>query len=102
MVISGNIPPPDPPDPAGPYFTTSAPSSGVALARDHWFASGVYAAPDAMLPIGIAFPAGSLPRERGDAAAVFRLVVGQVELEGRFIVVDRRFVRLGEAALIHP
>ena len=51
----------------------------------------------AAMPIGIAYPVGLVEHRRGPAKT-FRLVVGKVELPGRWICVGREFVPLGEAA----
>jgi hypothetical protein len=42
----------------------------------------------------MAFGAG----RTAEGLAVFRLSIGKVELPGRWLCVDRRFVRLGDAA----
>ena len=49
------------------------------------------------MPIGIAYPVG-LVEHRPGPAKTFGLVVGKVELEGRWICVGREFVALGDAA----
>jgi hypothetical protein len=49
------------------------------------------------MPIGIACPVGQVEHRRGPAAT-FRLTIGKVGLEGRWLCVGREFVRLGEAA----
>jgi hypothetical protein len=50
------------------------------------------------MQIGIAFPVGWIDARRGSPAAMFRLVVNKVELEGEWICKGRQFIRLGEAA----
>jgi hypothetical protein len=81
----------------GPYFSRWGPESGPILGRDDPAAIGVHDSPDNPMPIGMAFPRGLVEHRRGPAVA-FRLVVVVVELEGRWLCVDRRFVLLGQAA----
>jgi hypothetical protein len=92
----------------GPYFSTWGPHDGPVLRRDDPPALGVVAEPGGAWPIGIAEPGGAWPigiaypvgmvAHRRAPAATFRLVIDQVELEGRWVCVGREFVRLGEAA----
>src|SRR4051812_12721940 len=82
---------------AGPYFTTWGPLDGPILRRHQPPALSVVPAPDCYWPIGIAFPVGQVAHRRGPAAT-FRLVVEKAEVEGRWVCVGRRFVRLGDAA----
>jgi hypothetical protein len=49
------------------------------------------------MPIGIAYPVGQVESRRGPAVT-FRLTIGKVELEGRWLCVGRRFLPLGDAA----
>src|SRR4051812_26752034 len=79
---------------AAPYFTTWGPLDGPILRRHLPPALSVVPAPDCYWPIGIAFPVGQVAHRRGPAAT-FRLVVEKVEVEGRWVCVGRRFVRLG-------
>jgi hypothetical protein len=88
--------PPAPP-PTGPFFATWGPLDGPILRRHEPPALGVIAAHDRSMPIGIAFPVGQVAHRRGPAAT-FRLVIGKVELEGRWLCVGQEFVRLGDAA----
>ena len=55
-----------------------------------WFTADVKA-------IGIATLSGRIQGVK-EPLSVFTLKVHRLELEGRWIVVDRRFIRLGEAA----
>jgi hypothetical protein len=71
--------------------------SPLILCRDEPPALGVVAAPDQPMPIGVAFPVGQVAHRKGPAVT-FRLVIGKVELEGRWLCVGREFIRLGEAA----
>jgi hypothetical protein len=88
--------PPAPPHP-GPYLSTWGPLDGPILRRDEPPALGVVA-PDLLpMPIGIAYPVGQVEGRRGPAVT-FRLTIGKVELEGRWLCVGRRFLPLGEAA----
>ena len=82
--------------PSGPFLTNWGPLDGPILARDEPPALGIIA-PDALLPIGIAYPVGLVEHSKGPAVT-FRLVVHKVEMPGRWICVGRRFVPLGEAA----
>src|SRR4051794_28167928 len=83
--------------PSGPFLATWGPPYGPILRADDPPALGVVAAPDRLMPIGIAFPVGQVAYRKGPAAK-FRLMIGKVELEGRWLCVGRRFVRLGDAA----
>ena len=76
------------------------PLDGPIPARAQPPALGVHARPDASDPaVGIAYPIGIvLYGTRAVPAKTFRLVVGGEELEGRWLCVGRRFVKLGEAA----
>ena len=49
------------------------------------------------MPIRIAYPVRLVAHRRGPAKT-FRLVVGKVELPGRWICVEQEFIPLGEAA----
>jgi hypothetical protein len=82
-----------PPPPPGPYYTDWGPPDGPPSA------TGIYEDPGCRVlpPTGIAYPVGRVRVGRGKAF-VFKLVVRGVELEGRWIVVGWRFVKLGDAA----
>jgi hypothetical protein len=67
------------------------------LGRNRSPALGVVAACDQHMPLGTAFPAGLVAHRSGPAVA-FRLVFGTVELEGRWLCVGRKFIRLGDSA----
>jgi hypothetical protein len=97
LVMSGKDAAGDAPPPAGPFFSTWGPRDGPILARDAPPAMGVVEAPDAIWPVGIAYPMGQVAHRKGPART-FRLVVAKVDLEGRWICVNRRFIALGEAA----
>ena len=85
----------DAPAPRGPFFTSWGPLDGPILGDSP--ALGVLADRKAAMPIGIAYPVGLVEHRRGPAKT-FRLVVGKVELAGRWICVGREFIALGEAA----
>jgi hypothetical protein len=66
---------------------------------------GVTPSPDDHMPIGIASEAGRIgghdweaDRSLGPKDAVWRLVVGKEEVEGRFALRSGRFVELAEVA----
>lgn len=86
----------DLPEPTGPWYANYGPTSGHIL-----FGTapvmGVLGSPSGGAPLGIAWLAGSIPSTRGPVQ-LWRLEVGKRELEGRWVVKDRRFVRLGDAA----
>jgi hypothetical protein len=86
--------PPTPP--SGRYRTNFGPTDGPLLHRDTPGPLGVLVDDD-LMPVGIAFPAGMVASRRGPAT-VFRLVVGQAEIEGRWLCVGREFLPLGDAA----
>jgi hypothetical protein len=83
--------------PSGPFYVTWGPTDGPILARDHPPTLGVVDAPDAVWSIGIAYPWGQVEHRRGPART-FRLTIGKVELEGRWICLRRQFIKLGDAA----
>ena len=87
----------DAPPPSGAFFTNWGPLDRPILGRDESPALGVLADRTAAMPIGIAYPVGVVENRRG-IAKTFRLVVGKVELPGRWICVGREFILLGEAA----
>lgn len=82
-------------DPTPAYRSFTGPRDGIYLASDVPGCIGVYLE-TALMPIGIAYPSGLLRSRRG-MVQVWRLVVG-AEVEGRFVVRDRVFVPLGDAA----
>lgn len=86
--------PDDLPEPTGPFYANFGPTSGHIL-YGQAPVMGVLGSPAAG-PIGIAWLAGSLPSRHGPVQ-LWRLEVGKRELEGRWVVRDRRFVRLGDA-----
>jgi len=49
------------------------------------------------MPIDIAFAVGQVEHRRGPAAT-FRLMLGTVELAGRWLCMNREFIQPGEAA----
>jgi hypothetical protein len=49
------------------------------------------------MPAGMALPGGRVEHREGPAMT-FRLIVGKVELPGRWLCVGRQFVACGEAA----
>ena len=53
-------------------------------------AIGVLGAPDNQMPIGQAFPAG----RTAAGLALWKLVVFDVEVAGRWVLVDRRFIKV--------
>jgi hypothetical protein len=65
--------------------------------RDEPPALGVVGEPGGAWPIGMAFPVGQVAHHKGPAVT-FRLMIGKVELEGRWLCLGREFIRLGEAA----
>jgi hypothetical protein len=95
--MSGPGPAPNTPLPRGPFFTNWGLLDGPILGCDESPALGVLAGRAAAMPIRIAYPVGLVEHRRG-AATTFRLVVGKVELPGRWLCVGREFVALGEAA----
>jgi hypothetical protein len=85
----------DPPPPRGPFFTNWGPLDGPILYESP--ALGVLAESAGGLPVGIAYPVSLVEHRRG-RARTFRLIVNETELDGRWMCVGRRFVKLGEAA----
>jgi hypothetical protein len=88
---------PSPVPPRGPYFSTWGRPDGPILAREEPPVLGVITAPDEAMPAGMAFPDGQVEHRTGPALTR-PLVLGKVELTGRWICVGREFVPLGEAA----
>ena len=79
------------------YHSNFGPLDGTILHRDGPPTMGVYADPDGAETVGIAYPVGQV-ETRQWVAATFQLVIGEEDLEGRYICWGRVFVRLGEAA----
>jgi hypothetical protein len=69
------------------YFANIGPRSGPILGRHRLVAIGVLQAPDDRSPIGMALAIG---RDDEDVE-VWELTVGDFELPGRWVVVDREF-----------
>ena len=71
------------------YYTNIGPKRGPYLYRDAKYAGaiGVLRARDDHMPIGMAIPG----RWDDDGAALWKLTVHGVELEGLWVVVDREF-----------
>jgi hypothetical protein len=97
--LERDAPAPSPaPSYTGPFCTNCGPVEDSIRGRVVAHAIGVVTSPGAGWPVvGIAFPAGLLSDRRG-AIRVFRLDVPGVDPDDRWIVVDRVFVKLGEAA----
>src|SRR5438445_381685 len=76
--------PNDAPPSTGPFYSTWGPLDGPILGRDHPPALGVVGKAAPGMPIGIAYPVGLVEHRRGPAKT-FRLVIGKVELEGRWL-----------------
>jgi len=70
------------------YFTNVS-DKGPVRGGQYGFSIGVLSSPDDNLPIGMAHPAG----RTADGFALWRLVVCGVEVEGRWVIVDRQFIR---------
>jgi hypothetical protein len=51
---------------------------------------GVFEAPDNPMPLGMAFPSGGT----AEGLALFRLVIGDEEIPGRWVCRARQFVRV--------
>ena len=94
---------PEPDIPPGPYFANHGPHDGYVLAGTAP-TMGVMLEPGGW-PVGIAWHAGSLPGRKGSIQC-WRLTIregGRLkgrehELDGRWVVRNRRFERLGDAA----
>ncbi len=83
----------------GSFYARQGPHQGLLAYRDDLPTLDVYDAPGSDGdPIGVAHPVGWMPDLKGPAAA-FRLVVGGVEVEGRWVCWDREFIPIGEAQL---
>jgi hypothetical protein len=78
---------------AGPkFFTNAGPRSGPILWREDCAAIDVLRGPDDLAPIGMAGPVGCT--ESG--IAIWKIVLGSLELPGRWIVLGREFCRRSE------
>ena len=71
------------------YFTNVG-GKGPVRDGEYPFAIGVLEARDEGMPIGIAYPAG----RTADGFALWRLVVCGVEVEGRWVIRDRQFIKV--------
>lgn len=85
------------PDPPAALHSNWGPRDGPIRRRDRCPVMSVYAKPGDGVGIGIAYPTGFTADPKG-SIETFRLVIGKTELEGRFICLRRRFVKLGDAA----
>ena len=91
------MPDPDTNPPSGPYFSTWGPLDGPILGCDDCSALDVVSYRSAGWLVGNAYSVGLVAHPQGPAKT-FRLVLGKVELPGRWICVGREFVHLGEVA----
>jgi hypothetical protein len=87
----------DAPAPCGPFFANFGPLDDPIVGRGDSRAIAVVADRGSGIPIGIAHP-GPLVRHSQGMMKPYRLVISDVELEGRWICVGGEFVRLGDAA----
>jgi hypothetical protein len=72
------------------YFTNEGPERGRFLYGDAQGSTiGVMKWPDATRPVGRAFPTSWAD----DDAALWKLIIGDHVLPGRFVIRDRRFSR---------
>jgi hypothetical protein len=69
------------------YFTNAGPEQGPVRYRKLPSAIGVLEAPDRHMPIGMAFEIG----RTADGLAVWRLVIHDADIPGRWVIVDREF-----------
>ena len=76
------------------YFTNVG-GKGPVRDGEYPFAIGVLEARDEGMPIGIAYPAG----RTGDGLELWRLIVRGVEVEGRWVIIDRQFIRVDRRGL---
>lgn len=83
--------------PAADLCTHCGPENGPTLASDLVPSTTIHDSPTSLRSIGISFPDGA-GQWRGVAVTTFTLRIGTTDLEGRFICVDRRFVKLRDAA----
>ena len=88
---------PIPLEPPGAFYSNVGPRDGLIMFGE---APVMGVLPDRAgreFPIGIAWLAGSIPSKRGPVQ-LWRLTIGKTELEGVWIVKNRQFIRLGDAA----
>jgi hypothetical protein len=71
-------------------FFTSGGGGGPVHHGEHELAIGVLGAQDGQMPIGQAFPAGRTVA----GLALWKLVVFDIEVAGRWVIVDRRFIKV--------
>ena len=93
----------DAPPPSGPCLSTWGPLDGPILGRDESPALGVVTADSPVMPVGIAYPTGHVGGWQGEdflgkPEATWRLMIGKVEVEGRFLLRGGAFVELAEGA----
>jgi hypothetical protein len=81
----------------GPFYTHDGPPRGPLMHDDAPEAIGSLASPDGSKPTGFAYLAG---RDTA-GVAVWRLVLGNIELPGRWVVIDREFMLAGPARAPH-
>jgi hypothetical protein len=89
---------------AGPFYSNASRAPRVGPGRLPC-ATGVAEVPGGSIPVGIAYGAGRVggydsedDRDLGPAEAVWRLVVREEEIDGRFVLRGGRFVELAEDA----
>ena len=70
------------------FFTSGG--GGPIHHSEYELAIGVLGAQDGQLPIGQAFPAG----RTAAGLALWKLVVFDVEVAGRWVIVDRHFIKV--------
>ena len=75
------------------YFATTGPTDGPIFRWDTWPGLAVVDAPDSGRTIGTAHATGWVSHDEGPAT-MFRLVIDNTELPGRWLCVGRRFVRV--------
>jgi hypothetical protein len=69
------------------YYANFGPASGPLLSRAGYHAVGVLPSRQARMPIGVALATG----QDQEGRALWRLTIDTFELDGLFLVVDRRF-----------
>jgi hypothetical protein len=74
------------------YYCNDGPKSGPILCRHRIHALGALQAPDNHTPIGLALPVS----RDDDHIELWRLIVHDVEVPGRWVVVDREFIPVRE------
>jgi hypothetical protein len=72
----------------GPFYADAGPVRGPFLHRDVPGAIGVLEARDSHLPVGMALCTG----RNFAGVALWRLLIDEIELLGRWVVIDREFV----------